>query len=60
VPTKAGGVLYRLFWRNPGGALCVLRCPCSHTDTRTDIARELRRVHRNCRIIRAATMRRAA
>lgn len=60
VPTDAGGVLYRLFWRNPGGVLCVLRSPCSYLDTRQDIARDLRRVHNNCRLMRAASMRKAA
>lgn len=59
-PNAAGGSTYRLFWRAPCGRLRMLAWNF-HTGTpRREIARELRRLCNNARVMRVSYRSKAA
>ena len=59
-PDAGGGSTYRLFWRSSNGRLRMLAWKFPAGTPRRDIARELRRLRNNARVMRATERRKAA
>jgi len=59
-PNGAGGSTYRLFWRAPSGHLRRIGMDFPTGTPRHEIARELRRLRNNARVMRANDRSKAA
>jgi hypothetical protein len=59
-PDAGGGSTYRLFWRAHNGRLRMLAWKFPAGTPRRDIARELRRLRNNARVMRALDRSKAA
>ena len=59
-PNAVGGSTYRLFWRSPSGCLRRIGMDFPTGTPRREIARELRRLRHNARMMRANDRSKAA